>query len=182
MKDSTPSNVTKLTVIDTVERILIAELKSMVYDHQGSAFIKFINIAVGIEYFGACLDVHAFQDFNKSEERFNNALKKLFPKKYEKYAKSGAEIYFFRDFRGTFIHQIRPGKNVVVTHRNESKREGTTHLKKTKSGDLVLVLEDFFDDFEKAGKALIKKAKDGKLPTKKDQQNYIRLVSIQNNG
>jgi hypothetical protein len=170
-----------LSVKQSVDLILLKELHSLVYHHKGSAYIKFINIAIGIEFLGACLDQHPFAEFGESENRFNKALKKLFPTNYRRFANEQSENYFFREFRGPFIHQLRPGKNIVVTHRDESAIEGTKHLVKTESGFLVLVLEDFFDDFEKACKNLLKLNEKGKLPTKKIDQEYIKLFPTRNN-
>lgn len=179
--DQNSGNQTNLSVKQSVENILLNEMHSLIYDHKGSAFIKFINIAIGIEFLGACLDQHPFTAYDESKNRFNKALKKLFPAKYKKYAHEQSENYFFKEFRGAFVHQLRPGKRIVVTHRDESKIEGTKHLVETDSGYLVLVLEDFYDDFEKACKELLKLNEKGKLPTKKVEQDYIRLFSTRNN-
>ncbi len=172
---------TKLTVEQSIQAIFLNELRSLIYDHHGSAYIKFTNIAIGIEYLGACLDQHAFSDFGESENRFNKALKKLFPKEYKKFALEQSQKYLYREFRCSFLHQLRPGKGIVVSHRDESKREGTTHLKETESGYLVLILEDFFDDFEKACKKLDDLNKKGKLPTKKLGQDYILITETRHN-
>lgn len=175
-------DIVRLTLTDTVKSIVIDEMKSIIYQHKGSAYIKFLNLAICIEYLGACLDHHPFDKDGESETRFNDALKKLFVKKYEKFAKSGADIYLYEDFRCRFVHQLRPGKNIVLTHRDESKAEGTKHLTPIKSGQLVLVLEDFFDDLEKAANRLITQFKNGKITNKKGDKDFIQLISIRNNG
>jgi hypothetical protein len=173
--------VKNLTLIETTKSILIGELKSIIYNHNGSAYIKFLNLAIGIEYLGACLDHYPFDKDGESEKRFNEALKKLFNKKYEKYAKKGSDVYFFEDFRCPFVHQLRPGKKIVLTHRKESNDEGTRHLTPLETGELVFVLEDFFDDFEDAANRLIRQFKDGTITNKKGDQGFIKLVSIKDN-
>jgi len=173
---------TKLTVIDTINSILLGELKSIVYNHKGSAYIKFLNIAIGIEYLGACFDHHPFTKDKESETRFNDALKKLFNKKYNKFAKKGSEVYLYEDFRCAFVHQLRPSKTIVLTHRDESKRERTKHLVPIKSGQLVLVLEDLYDDLEKAAKKLVAQFKSGKITNKKGDKHFIEVTSIRENG
>lgn len=173
--------VKKLSTGESVEAIFLKEMKEIIYNHEGAAFIKFLNIAVGIEYLGACLDQHDFTEEGHSEDRFNNALKELFPKKYHKHAKKDAKIYLYECFRCPYVHQLRPGKGVVVTHRNESKREGTIHLEFTESDYFVLVLEDFFDDFESACLKLFQKDENKKLPTKKMSQDYIKYINISEN-
>ncbi len=171
----------RLSARESIRTIFVQEMKSVIYDHKGSAYIKFINIAIGIEYLGAFLDNHDFTKERESQKRFDNALRKLFPKKYLKFSKSDNEFYLYENFRCPFVHQLRPGKKVVVTHRDESKREGTTHLEPTKRGLLVLVLEDFFDDFEIACNRLFQLEEKNKLPSKKLEQDYIRLISIRDN-
>ena len=180
-KDEQENKVKNVTLIETIRSILLGELKSVIYNHNGSAYIKFLNLAIGIEYLGTCLDHHPFDKDKESENRFNEALKKLFDKKYLKYAKKGSNIYFFEDFRCPFVHQLRPGKKIVLTHRDESKREGTKHLAPLETGELVLVLEDFFDDFEDAAKRLIRQFEDGTITTKKGDTGFIKLISIKNN-
>jgi hypothetical protein len=170
-----------LTLVETIKTLILGELKSIVYQHQGSAFIKFLNIAIAIEYLGACLDHHPFDKDKQSEKRFNEALKELFEKKYKKYTKTDSEIYFFKEFRCSFIHQLRPGSNIVVTHREEAKKEKTTHLVPLKSGPLVLVLEDFYDDLEKAATGLIRKFEKGKITNQKGGKGFIKYVTVVNN-
>jgi hypothetical protein len=171
-----------VTLTETIKSLLLGELKSIIYDYSGSAYIKFLNLAIGIEYLGACLDHHPFDKDKESENRFNEALKKLFDKKkYGKYAKKGSKVYFFEDFRCSFVHQLRPSKKIVLTHREESKKEGTKHLTPVETGELVFVLEDFFDDFEEAAKRLIRQFEDGTITNKKGDKGFIKLVSINNN-
>ena len=172
----------RLTLTETINSIIIGELKSIIYDHKGSTYIKFLNMAIGIEYLGACLDHHPFDKDKESESRFNESLKKLFDKKYKKYAKKNSSPYLYEEFRCAFVHQLRPGKNIVLTHREESKVEGTTHLKSIKSGQLVLVLEEFFDDLEKAANRLIDQFKKGKITNKKGDKAFIAITSLRENA
>lgn len=46
----------RLSVKESIRTIFVQEMKSVIYDHKGSAYIKFINIAIGIEYLGALLE------------------------------------------------------------------------------------------------------------------------------
>ncbi|SKC77653.1 hypothetical protein SAMN05660236_3619 [Ohtaekwangia koreensis] len=74
-KDEQENKVKNVTLIETIRSILLGELKSIIYNHNGSAYIKFLNLAIGIEYLGACLDHHPFDKDKESENRFNEALK-----------------------------------------------------------------------------------------------------------
>jgi len=84
----------------------------------------------------------------------------------------------YEKFRCPLLHQLRPSKVIGFSHKKESIIEGTTHLKPIENGILVLILEDFFDDFEKACKKLILLNNKGELPTKKNNEDYIVKTSI----
>lgn len=174
-------NVRLLTVVDTINNILLQEYKSIVYDCQGSNFAKFILIAVGIEYLGACLDEFPFTERSKSENRFNQALVKLFSKRYHQYAKGASSAYLYEKFRCGIVHQLRPAKGVAFSHRDEAKREKTSHLSYVKNAPFVLVLEDFYDDFEMACIKLVRMIESGKLTNKKVEEDYLRLTNVRDN-
>lgn len=176
-------------VPDTIKNVVLGELRSIIFDCKGNNYMKFTMIAIGIEFLGACLDDFPFNKaeilkpelkVKISQSRFDNALKKLFDKKYLKHAKESANVYLYRDFRCGFVHQLRPLGNLVVTHREESIREGTKHLQNINKGPLVLVLEDLFEDFECASNKLLRDF-DKKITNKKSDMKYLTYTNIQNN-
>ncbi|MBK7182139.1 MAG: hypothetical protein IPI30_10790 [Saprospiraceae bacterium] len=172
------SNIDKsYNLINTIEKVLIQEIRSIVYDHKGPAYVKFVLLAVGIEFLGACVDESPF-DKKNSEKRFNSALMKLFKNIYHKYAKKNSNVYFYEQFRCSFVHQFKPGPDIVITHREESKREGTTHLMNISNGQLVIVLEDFYDDFENACKKFIRYSNEGKITNKKPEMDFLSLTNV----
>lgn len=73
---------------------------------------------------------------------------------------------------------LRPAKNIVLTHRAESKVEGTKHLNPLKSGQTVLVLEDFYDDLESAAKRLVRDLESGETTNNKADINFIEVVPL----
>jgi len=170
-----------LSVIESIKAIQINEFGSIILEHKGSAFAKFLLLAVGIEYLGACLDELPFNEPNESEKRFNRAIRKLFDKKYHKHANKSAIVYLYKDFRCCFVHRIKPGKSIVISHLDESKRERTKHLEHVVGGPLVLVLEDFYNDYEKACNRLIRGYENGKYTNKKGDQEYLQYTSIRDN-
>lgn len=173
-------NQVNLTLTKTIRAILINEVKSVIYEHKGSPFIKFATIALAIEYIGACLDDFPFEDDKQSKKRFNKGLK-LLGKKYKPFSKESSNVYFYKDFRCAFVHQLRPEKNIELTHRIEAKVEGTRHLVPLKSGSLVLVLEDFYDDLEKACNKLIRLFDEGKITNRKKDIVYLKITPRRNN-
>ena len=72
MVESIESRSRKLDVSNAIEAVTINEFKSIIYDHKGAAFSKFLLLAVGIEYLGACLDDFPFDEPKESENRFNS--------------------------------------------------------------------------------------------------------------
>jgi hypothetical protein len=121
---------------------------------------KFILIAVGIEFLGACLDKQHMDATARGEKRFNLALMKLFPKKYHHFVKKESVPNFWVDFRCPVIHQFKSGKSVCLCSAEEAAAAGSGHLSYNSGGCLVLVAEDFYQDLTGAGLAMIKKIED----------------------
>ena len=151
---------------------------------QPSPFIKFLPIAVCIEFLGACYDEHPFDCTSRSikdinEKRFNKALKELFPKPYQKYTKSSSPHYLYTHFRCGMVHQLRPSGKVVFTTRLESKAGNRNHLDEDSRGVLLLVLESLYDDLSKASERLIRKFENGQLTNQKGDSAYIGIVPFE---
>lgn len=176
----TKNNSKDIQLVEFIKAVAISELNQL--KNGDAAYIKFVNIAVVIEFLGACFDELDFNSDGQSEKRFKKAIKKLFPSKYHRYAKENNSHYLYEEFRCNFLHQLRPSKKYVVTHRKEQEKEGTTHLKPLNNCDrIVLVLEEFIEDTIKAAERLCQKFEDGKLTNKKNEQTYIQYIEIRNN-
>ena len=126
----------------------------------GSTIGKFILIAVGIEFLGACLDRQHIKATARSEKRFNLAIVKLFPKKYHHFVKKESVPNLYFDFRCPIIHQFKPGKSVFLCSREDADTIGQSHLSYHPEGSLILVAEEFYDDLASAGSKLINRIKD----------------------
>lgn len=165
---------TTLSVEDTVRKIIQGEIKTIIA-YEGAPFIKFQLICTAIEFLGACMDQHNFVDPKQSEDRFNDALRELFPKNYHKYAKKDSTISLFRELRCGMVHKLSPcSSKVRLTERKHVSPGQTVHVVESE-GDLYLVLEDFYQDLDKACERLITMHNAGKLPTKKMEQGYIDI-------
>ena len=166
--------ILKLDGNDALNKILLGELKEIIYS--GNApYIKFILVMTAIEYLGASFDTFSYHESGHSEDRFNNALKKLFPNKYHGFSNDSNSFYFYENLRCGLVHQFRPKiPEILLTTRNEAIKEGNKHLEK-KNGDLYLVLEDFYDDLEKAVKKLIKMSDKGQTPSNKLTEDFIQV-------
>jgi hypothetical protein len=131
-----------MTVKEFINQVFLTEYKKLV--HSGFHYISFALMGLGVEFLGACIDRHDFGKRGLSKQRFAQAIRSLFPQKYHAHASS-----LYDDLRSGFAHQFRPGLKFVLTHRVESVREGTTHLGSFNK-QVVLISEDFYEDFERA--------------------------------
>jgi hypothetical protein len=138
----------QLSVKDFITHVFLKEYKQLL--HSGFHYISFALLALGVEFLGACLDQHDFAKRNLSSARFLDAIKQLFPPKYQPFREALCD-----DLRNGFAHQLRPGSRFALTHRAESQQEGTVHLEAL-NNKTVLVAEDFYQDFEAACRRLIK--------------------------
>lgn len=173
--------IEKLDGITALQQLLCVDLKQIVYT-TGAPYLKFLLIVNAIEFLGAHFDSLPYEKPKQSEDRFNDALKKLFNNKYLKYSKSGADIYFYEDLRCGLVHQFRPTKSEIhLTTRIEAKQQEHFHLQEEK-GHIYLVLEDFYDDLEKAAENFIKKANAGATPSSKHKETFINVYKTSEGG
>ncbi len=193
METGNPDKTT-VTVIQTIDAVILQEIKGLIYPEdketgdvfkQSSPYIKFMPIVGCIEFLGACYDEHPFDSTRSDvkdivEKRFNKALKKLFPKPYYPLANANHKFYLYGKLRCPLIHQLKPGRGIFFTTRMESKEERTEHLKEFEEGKLILVLEDFYDDLEKASKDLIRKFETKKITNKKGDSGFLDIIKIKN--
>jgi len=106
---------------------------------------------------GACLDPYGWNDNGLSQKRFENAIEELFPEEYKKHASN-----LYKDLRCGLLHIGIPGKNFGLTQKKESTRFETKHLKE-RDGKIVLISEEFYEDFVKACNDVMKKIEDKKI-------------------
>ena len=174
----------KTTILNAqqiVQEVILREIKTIIYSEQTASapYVKFILIANAIEFLGACGDKFPFIEGGHSEDRFNVALKNYFNGKYHKYAKAGSIIYMYEDFRCAMIHQLRPSDKVNLTQRSGTHK----HLDEEKGFAMLhLVLEDFYDDLEKAAKTFLKMVADGKIPDKQKTEADFLYVKQSDSG
>lgn len=151
-------------MLNTHQYQLVQQIREVILDDYArimntkeSTVGKFILIAVGIEFLGACLDKQHMDATARGEKRFNMALMKLFPKKYHHFVKKESVPNFWINFRCPVIHQFKPGKSVCLCSADEAATAGFRHLKYNQEGCMVLIVEEFYGDLAAAGLELIKK-------------------------
>ncbi|MCX6227225.1 MAG: hypothetical protein NTV01_21170 [Bacteroidia bacterium] len=124
-----------------------------IMESKESAIGKFILIAVGIEFLGACLDKQHIRATARSEKRFNTAIRELFPKKYHHFTRQESIPNLFVDFRCPIIHQFKPGKSLTLCSLEDTDRHN--HLSYHAGGSLILVVEEFYKDLAIAALEMI---------------------------
>jgi hypothetical protein len=135
-----PKEFIKITFLD--------QYREIVYAHKFH-YIGFALICIGIEFLGKCLDqAHGWHDEGLSKDHFERAINELMPK----YNPCSAKLY--RQLRSGFAHGLLPGPEIGLTHRDESSRYGTQNLVES-NGNLILVVEEFYDDFELGCKEIL---------------------------
>jgi hypothetical protein len=175
-----------MTTIELMNQIFISEYNSIVYKSKHH-YISFSLIAQGIEFLGRCLDdKHGFDWEENASQRdysgkvFRKAIEKLFPAKYRKFAIKGSTFDLYKNLRCGLIHKLVPHSPIGLTHRKESKRFNTKHLQvvkdtKGKEIQLILICEDFYDDFVMAVNKVKEMVSNGELKHPK-MGNHILYV------
>ena len=127
-----------------IQNVLIIETDDIVNKHQ---YLSFGIITAGIELLGILIESpkNSFWVRDKSSGRFKNAIKYLFPVEYNQYKK-----LLYEELRCGMNHAILPKANIALSER----KRGHKNLS-YKNNQLVLVAEDFFDDYKKACEKVI---------------------------
>lgn len=170
---------TNLTIEWLINTILLQDLDRIIYSC-GLHYIGFGIIASGIEFLGACLDDKDFNEECLSRKRFEKAIKTTFELKYHQYADKDSPYVLYKHLRCGMAHIMRPQGKVVFTTRAESIEDGTSNLMvfSVNSIDkLVIVSEDFYDDFVNACKNVKQKLESGKY-SKKLSDPFLSVTAL----
>ena len=155
-----------MRISDFIQKVLIEEFRKIQQD-EGHHYISFSLICQGIEFLGACLDSEPFSAKGRSAARFRRALYDLFPASYRQFNQgTGRPFDLYENLRCGLHHVILPESPIELIEQSEREKFDVNHLevKEIRSmSRLVLVLEDLFDDYEKACKEIIARIRDGRL-------------------
>jgi hypothetical protein len=155
-----------MKILDFIQKVLIDEFKEIQQD-EGHHYISFNLICQGIEFLGACLDSEPFSAKGLNAPRFRRAIYDLFPTNYRQFNQgSGKPFDLYENLRCGLLQVILPGSRLELLRRCEEAKFNAHHLEIKEIRDinrLVLVLEDLFDDYERACKEIIARISDGRL-------------------
>jgi hypothetical protein len=160
-----------MKVAEFIENVLINEVKQL----QHHPYLFFCAMAQGIEFLGACLDDKYPFEERRSKPRFNNAIRVLF-QKYEEYNRKKCPYKLLENLRNGLLHRFRPGPKLGLINQKESKEYKINHLEIDKTDRLILVSEEFFKDFKKACKEIIRLINSKELTHSKVQDEPFLFV------
>jgi hypothetical protein len=147
-----------MRISDFIQEVLIDKFKE-IQQNEENHYLSFSLICQGIEFLGACLDSGPFSAKGLGAPRFRRAIYDLFPTAYHQFNQgSGKPFDLYEDLRCSLLHVILPGSQLALIRRSEKEQLHAAHLEiKEVEGihRLVLVLEDLFDDYEKACREII---------------------------
>lgn len=136
-------------------RDLINQMEDIVKRHP---FYSWSLMLAGVELLGTFLDTkNNFFISGKSEERFKEAITQLFPASYQTH-----QDKLYRELRCGVNHYTLPKQTIVLSERVYGKQ----NLSLDKNGNLILVAEDFFEDFKNACLKVIQLLDQGKISAK----------------
>jgi len=130
-----------------IKQTLIKEIGVIV--EEGHDYIGFILIAIGIEFLGKCNDCKLKTWHSSKSDHFIKGIK-LMPKNYHCYGKKLKNL-----LRNGMAHSFAPKPKLGLPKLGlSSKKWGLSNLEE-KDGQLILVIEDFYNDFKKACKKVL---------------------------
>lgn len=162
-----------MKVKEFIEQVLIGDIGKM--QEAGLHYLSFSIIASGIEFLGACFDDHEFRHYEQGlpPKRFKKGILELFPSNYQNEADN-----LYKDLRCGFAHIVSPQGDMVLTENKHIGNSTTKHLDRVKSGNLILVAEDFYNDFKNACNKIIEKiAKKDHLLNSKVYEDFLLVPS-----
>lgn len=131
---------------DYIKKYLVKEMGQIVEHHQE---LSWILMTAGVEFLGRCIDTSNTDIHNwgkgYGEKVFKKAISELFPDKYKQF-----KSILYKELRCGFNHTTLSGFNIIFSEREY----GQKHLS-SKDGKLILVAEDFYEDFKKACKIVV---------------------------
>lgn len=142
------------TPVDYIEKYLIKEIGEIVDAHQE---LSWVLMMAGIELLGRCVKENVTDD-NNNEEYFREGLR-LFKPEYQKYNTDKKNPYdLYKKLRCGFSHLTFPKDAIAISERGS----GSENLSFV-YGKLVVVAEDFYEDFKEACTKVVEMFKAGTI-------------------
>lgn len=143
------------TLSEFIEHPLLYELDRMVNGSSPAAYLSFGQVAMGIEFLGACCDSHPWRVEGESAARFRLGLTTYMAQVDNRYGNlnTGKNVDYdlYSYLRCGMAHLVRPQGFFGLVGKGTADADGHVHLEQDQaSKKVVLVDVPFFDDFKTA--------------------------------
>ena len=155
----------KLSSKEFIQKVFMEEISKMI-DNRSYHF-AFVIMSQALETLGSFLDTKPLKARDQSRLRFSRAINRLMPLKY---AKLNDNHVLYDQLRASLAHTFMSSRHIFLTSRS-NEETGNKHLEKI-NDKLVLVAEDFYDDFKKACNRLIDGMEKGIISDKKVNSEF----------
>lgn len=140
--------------------------------HLSQPYVSFGLISAGIEFLGKCLDeTTEFSDYRSglTKRQFNVAISQLFPS----YINANNTFDLYSNLRNGFFHALIPKPTIWLRQRHTTQFEHLS-IHNIQGGErLVIIIENFYSDFENACNAVIFKIENDELSHPKIKRPYM---------
>ncbi|HAF30161.1 MAG TPA: hypothetical protein DCG75_14060 [Bacteroidales bacterium] len=143
-----------------IQKVFIDEIGRLV--EAGFYHFAFVIMAQGLETLGSFLDSKPLKAREQSKLRFSHAINRLMPKQY---AGLNNNHRLYDQLRASLAHTFTVSLQIYLTSKSDPVL-GKNHLQEIDS-KLILVAEDFYEDFKKACERLMEGMEKGIIPDKK---------------
>lgn len=143
-----------------IQKVFINETGKLV--DAGFYHFAFVIMVQGMETLGSFLDSKPLKAREQSKLRFSHAINRLMPKQY---AGLNNNHRLYDQLRASLAHTFAVSRQIYLTSKNDPVL-GKKHLQEI-DNKLILVAEDFYQDFKKACERLMDGMEKGIIPDKK---------------
>lgn len=133
---------------EIIKEMILGNMNDIVND--GNHYFSFILIPIAIDFLGKCIsDDKSFTKNENGSADFNRCIDELMPSDYK-------DTNLYDKLRNGMLNMLKPKDGVGLTHAKEAKELGLKHLEKN-NGDIVLVVEELWEDVKKAANTVVDK-------------------------
>lgn len=154
-----------LSAKEFIQKVFIGETEKLIETE--SFHYAFVVMAQALETLGSFLDAKPLKARDQSKLRFSRAVNRLMPLQY---TKLNDNHVLYDQLRASLAHTFTASRNIYLTTKSDSEF-GKKHLQKI-DDKLILVAEDFYNDFKKACKRLIEGMEKGIVAEKKIEMKF----------
>ena len=159
------NNENNLSAKEFIQKVFIDETGRLV--DAGFYHFAFVIIAQGLEVLGGFLDAKPLKAREQSKLRFSHAINRLMPKEYSKFNNNHR---LYDQLRASLAHTFTASRSLLLTSNNDAKF-GKKHLQETDK-KVILVVENFYNDFKKACLRLMDGMDKGIIHDKKINEEF----------